>query len=166
MGWRIATSTAETSGTSTSATDLVCVVYRGQLSSGTPIGTFQPSAGTTNTVTYAVDALTKSNVTGDSWFVAFAGHRSADTTIESPPVGMSLIAASALVASSSEVCAFDTNNPATANWPSTDVAISGTASGWQTVVIEIKAEGAGYRFQNYQAVRGGGSVMGFSERID
>jgi hypothetical protein len=140
MAWKIATSTAELSGTWTNATDLVCLVYRGHLSSGTPIGTFAPGSGTTNTVNYAARTLTKSNIIGDSWFIAFAGHRSADTTLESPPTNMALISGSALVASSSEVAAFDTNGPAPQDWPSTNVSISGTASGWQTEVIEIKVE--------------------------
>lgn len=135
--WKRASTTAETSGTWTNATGLICHVYRGQLSAGTPIGTFSPAAGTTNTITYA--AAANANPIGSSWYLAFAAHRSIDTTIQSPPTNMSLTTNT--VGAAAEYAGFDTNGLATVSWPSTDVAISGTASGWQTMVIEIKAQG-------------------------
>lgn len=145
-GWKICASTSETTGTWTNASRLICVVYRGTLNSGTPIGTFQPAAGTTDPVNYAARTLTNSNVIGSSWFCAFAAHRSTDTSLETPPAGMTLRQNN--VDATAEASAFDTNGPATGDWPSTNVTAGGTASGWQTMVIEIKADGG--ELENYK----------------
>jgi hypothetical protein len=169
MAWKRAATSAETTGTWTNASGLIIVVYRGILSSGTPIGTFAPGAGTTNTVNYAARNLTKSNVIGDAWFMAFAAHRAINTTLESPPAGMSFV--QGLVGTYSEYALFDTNAPASGNWPSTNVTITGTASGWQTEVIEIKAEP--YDINNYKFAKstkgnsgtGNTGIISFSERI-
>lgn len=159
-GWKIAASTSETSGTWTNASGLICVVYRGQLNTATPIGTFAPGAGTTNTVNYAARALAKSNVIGGSWWVAFAAHRSVDTTLESPPSGLSLITNTA--GATAEYAAFDSNGIVTGNWPSTNVSISGTASGWQTMVIEIKMQA--HNINNYLSLKAGNGIS-VGERI-
>lgn len=169
MAWKRAATSSETTGTWTNASGLIIAVYRGALSSGTPIGTFAPGAGTTNTVNYAGRNLAASNIIGSSWFIAFAAHRNIDTTLESPPTGMPFVAG--LVGANSEYAFFDTNGPATANWPSTNVSISGTASGWQTEVIEIKAEPM--KINNYMFVTntprydGGNNagILAFGERV-
>lgn len=144
--WKRCATSAETSGTWTNASRIVCVVLRGALDAGTPIGTFAPTSGTTNTLTYTSRTLTNSNVTGSSWFVAFIGHRSVDVTTETPPSGMTLIRND--VDATAETSCFATSDragtgygPATANWPSTNVSASGTASGWVSMVIEVKADG-------------------------
>lgn len=148
IGYKVARSSSETSGTWTSASRMIVVNYRYQQSnsSATPLGTISAGSGSTNTVNYAARALARSNVIGSSWFIAFAGHTSVDTTLESPPAGMVLRDNS--VDATCEVAAFDTNGPATANWPSTNVSISGTASNWQTVVVELKADGQ--ELENYK----------------
>lgn len=139
-GIRIAQTLGETSGTWTNATDLVCVIYRG-ISQSNPNALTRVigSNGTTNTVTYGAAQLATPGQGGHEWFLAFAGHRSADTTLETAPSGMTLIANSNIVGSSSEACAFDTNSVATADWPSTNVTITGTASGWVTLVVNPTA---------------------------
>jgi hypothetical protein len=139
MAYRIATTADIASGTWTNANVVVGVVYRAVVSSGVPVGTVANNAGTNNTINYPARALAVSNIIGSSWFVAFAGHRSADTTLEIPPANMGLVLSYPVA--SAEGCIFDTNGYAPANWPSTNVTITGTASGWITAVIEIKAEG-------------------------
>lgn len=139
MAYRIATVTNTSSGTWTNASRIIGVIYRGQAAIDNPLGTFQPSAGTAASVNYAADALANSNVIGSSWFAAFAGHRSIDTNLGNPPANMSMVLNE--VDATCEMAIHDTNAPAIANWPSTNVAVGGTASGWITVVIEIKAEG-------------------------
>lgn len=146
-GWKRATSSAETSGTWTNATGVVCHVYRGALSTGTPIGTFQSSNGTTNTVTYPAVTLAKN--AGSDRIAAFIGHRSTDTTIETPPTGM--ILQTNTVGATAEYAGFDTgNSPYDANWPSTNVSISGTASGWVTMILEVFAEP--WVIENYKSI--------------
>jgi len=61
-----------------------------------------------------------------------------------------------------EVAGFDTNGLATGNWPSTNVSISGTASNWQTVVIELKAQPTA--FENYKSFKGGNGLW-LNERV-
>lgn len=137
-GWKIAATNAETTGTWTNASRLIVGVWRGQLNTATPIGTFAPGAGTTDPVNYPARTLAASNIIGSSWFCAFAGHRSVDTNLGTAPSGMTNRLNG--VDATCEMALHDTNGPATANWPSTNVTVSGTASGWQTMVIEIKGD--------------------------
>ena len=160
MGWKIAASTSETTGTWTNASRMLVAVYRGQLSSGTPIGTFNPGAGTTDPVNYPATTLANSNVSGSSWWLAFAGHRSIDTSLDNPPSGM--VSTHNSVDAVCEISSFDTGGPATGNWPSTNVTVSGTASGWQTVVVELKAEP--WVLNNFKFVRAASGIS-VSEKI-
>jgi hypothetical protein len=160
MGYKRCTSTSETSGTWTNATALVCMVYSGAISSSNPFGSVAASSGSTNTVNYAARALASSGVTGSSWFLAFAGHTSVDTTVETAPSGMTMQTNTA--GATAEVAGFDTNGLATGNWPSTNVSISGTASNWQTVVIELKAQPTA--FENYKSFKGGNGLW-LNERV-
>jgi hypothetical protein len=132
-GWKYATSAAETSGTWTNATGLLCVVLRG-VTDVSPIMDTATSAGTTNTVTYA--ALSDANLRAAIryYIFAFIMHRSVDVTIEQPPTGMNNILKTE--GSTNDMAIHE----ATADdaWPSTNVAISGTASGWQSIVLAIR----------------------------
>lgn len=157
MGYRIATVTNTSSGTWTNASRIVGVVLRGQQSntSGTPLGSVAGTSGTTNTVTYTARTLAASGVIGSSWFLGFAGHASVDTTLESPPSGMTLIRND--VDATAEVSVFATTGtmeggygPAVGNWPSTNVSLTGTASNWITAVIEVKADAQ--EFNNYRVM--------------
>lgn len=168
--WKVATTNAEASGTWTGATRLICGVWRNVLNTATPIGTFAAGAGTTNTVNYAARTLAASNVAGASWFAAFAAHRSTDTTLESPPANMTLRLDE--VDANCEMALFDTNGPATGDWPSTNVTITGTASGWQTMVLEIKANSitnenykTGFGVPIVNGVGQNNGVISFGERI-
>jgi hypothetical protein len=149
VGYRIATATNTTSGTWTNATDLICLVYRGQLNTGTPLGTFTGTAGTAASVTYGAVTLVNK---GGSWVIAFAGHRSINTSLETPPANMSLVIDQ--LDATMESAAFHQNCPHI-NWPSTDVAVGGTASGWITFVIEIFAQG--FVLNNYKFAKANSS---------
>lgn len=133
-GWKIATSSGETSGTWSNATAVACIRIRGPRANlATPIGTFQASSGTTATITYAAVATG-----GPAFVIAFAGHRSELATLETPPSGMTFLAgATTAPTGGSEVASFVTSKPVD-SWPST-TAESGQATGWQTMCIEIKA---------------------------
>jgi hypothetical protein len=160
IGYKRCTSTSETSGTWTNATALVCSIYSGAITSASPFGAVAAGSGATNTVNYAARALASSGVTGSSWFLGFAGHTSVDTTIETAPSGMTMRTNTA--GATAEVAGFDTNGLATGNWPSTNVSVSGTASNWQTVVIELKAQPN--TLENYKSFKGGNGLS-FTERI-
>lgn len=152
--WKRALSTGETSGTWTNATGLVCAVYRGVATNKTPLGSHQSTSGTTNTVTYASIINCKTS----SWIVGFAAHRSINTTIESPPSGFSM--QTNTVGALAEFVGFDTNGPrgGTGSYPTTTVAITGTASGWMSTLIEIYNEDN--KFNNYMGVRAAASNTG------
>lgn len=164
-GWKVAISGADTSGTWTNATGLVCAVYRNQATNKTPIGTFQPSAGTTNTVTYA--AVSPMVCPGTSWLVAFAGHINTDTTIETAPTNLTNQTNTA--GATAEYAGHDSNGIYTAGaggWPSTNVTVSGTAGAWQTMVLEIFAEQSSlenYKFASATSVNAG--IMSVTEKI-
>lgn len=157
-GWKLAASGADTSGTWTNTTGLVCVVLRNVATNKTPVGTFQPGAGTTNTINYPV--LNPLKCPGTSWVIAFAGHRSIDTTIETAPAG--LVSQTNTVGATAEYAGFDSNGPIS-SWPSTNVTVTGTASGWQTMVLEVFAEQM--NIQNYMGVDTGDG-MSVGEKIN
>lgn len=163
-GWKRCASTSETVGTWTNSSRLICVVYRGQLDSGTPIGTFAATSGTTSTVTYTSRTLANSNVIGSSWFCAFAGISTVDTSLETPPTGMTLRQNN--VDATAEASAFDTNGPATADWPSTNVAAGGTNGNWVSMVIEIKADGGELEnFKRFSSSTGNTGILSIGETM-
>lgn len=160
-GWKIAQSNGETSGTWTNTTGLVVAVYRNTATNKTPVGTPQFGTGTTNTLSYT--GLDPMKAPGTSWVVAFIGHRSIDVTVETPPAGLSN--RTDTVGALAEHAGHDSNGPA-ASWPTTTVAATGTASGWQTMTIEVFAE-QGYP-NNYKAVDApatNAGVISVGERI-
>lgn len=131
---RIATSSGETVGTWTNATSVIVHVYRG-VDQTTPIGVDGTSTGASTTVTYP--ALTLGVTDGSSWVAGFAGHRSVNTTLETPPTGMVL--REHTVDATDEAAGHDTAG-GVASWSSTNVSVGGTSSGWCSAVIEIRAD--------------------------
>lgn len=131
--WKIAVSSTDTSGTWTNATGLVCMVYRGTNQTA-PIGGSATNTAASTTVNYP--ALTMTVTNGSSWVVGVAAHRSTNTTIETPPTGMTNRAD--LVGGSDEVVGHDTNG-GVSSWSSTNVSVGGTSSGWASVTFELVA---------------------------
>lgn len=128
--YKIAASSSETSGTWTNAHELMLHVYRGQ-STVSPIGAFTNSQGTGTTVTYGL--VNMINPDGTSWVAAGAGHRNTNTAMETPPTNMTNLTNEV---GTGESASHDTNT-GVASWPSTNVAVGGSASGWCTIVVEI-----------------------------
>ncbi len=168
MGWKIATSNADTSGTWTNATGLMCHVYRGAdkispfgVQKATPIGTLVANAGTTSPSTYGSTAAKA--IMNNQWFVAFQAHRSIDTTtLSNTPTGYTNVINA--LGATQDMVSFDTNGPVEAGFASNTVAPGGTASGWQTVQLPIYPEMA--RLNNYQAPRViSAGVMSVGEKI-
>lgn len=156
LGWKIAASASETSGTWTNATGLICLVLRGVPTSNNV--TASTSAGTTNTVTYA--ALTAANLRGvrGHWIGAVCAHRSTNVTIETAPSGMTNILK--IEGATNDLAAFEATSDS--EWASTNAAISGTASGWQTVVLAVRPPPLS--FNNYLGIQVGNG-MSCSEKL-
>ena len=86
VGWKIAISNSDTSGTWTNATGLICHVYRGVdlispfgVLTTTPITSLTTNAGTTSPSTYGSTVGVTKGRMNDQWFVAFQFHRSVNT---------------------------------------------------------------------------------------
>ena len=78
VGWKIATSNSETSGTWTNATGLMCHVYRGVdhispfgVQTATPSPSLTANAGTTSPSTYGATTGVNKGRMNNQWFVAF-----------------------------------------------------------------------------------------------
>lgn len=134
IAYKVATSSSESPGAATTATSSITSVYRPISGFNLSVGASQTGGGSGTTLTYG--ALTLQDTSGRSLVGAFAGHRSVNTSLETPPTGMVL--RHSVVDATDEAAAFDTGAGVTA-WTSKTVSVGGTSSGWATVVYEIKA---------------------------
>lgn len=136
IGWKIAASSAETSGTWSNASALAVYVGR-SMHKANPFGTSTNTAGTTSPSTYGARAVNSRS----SWLIAVQAHRSIDTTtLTTPPSGMVLRASN--LGAVCDIAIFDTDGPyRVGDYPANTVAPGGTASGWQTSVIEARDAG-------------------------
>ncbi len=128
MGWKIATSNAETSGTWTNATSMMVIVYRGARSVSANFSTATTGATQTwNAVTL------KGN---KSWLAGFVGHRSIDTTtLNTPPTGLTNL--QHLQGATSDIACHDSNGVVLLNYATNTTTSGGTNSGAITALIEI-----------------------------
>lgn len=138
-GYRIATSSGETSGAWTNATQLVCLVYRPDANCTLGIGSGSSvfgstSGGTSNTVSVGNAGFTIERTDGTSIIVAAVGHMSTDQSLSIHPPSdfASRVDQLDVVA---ELCAFDAAGLTT--WAPHSMSLSGTLAGWRTALVEI-----------------------------
>ena len=131
LSYKVASTNSETTGTWTAATTVIFLIYRG-VDVANITGLETSSNGTATSITYQANGFWK----GLSRVVAFVGHRSANTSIETPPTGLSLVVDA--VDANDEAAAFHSTVDNYGNWPATNVAIGGTASGWVTFVLRLR----------------------------
>lgn len=113
----------------TAATTVLLVAYRGVAGIGTPAVT----GASSTTITYP--ALTLDITDGTSMVVAFAGHRSVNTSLQTPPLG--LTNRLSLLDATDHIVVHD---GVRSMWAGDFVAVGGTASGYRTAVVELLAE--------------------------
>lgn len=131
LAYRVAANSSTVTGTWTSATSVVFLVYRGNYDL-TAISSLDSTAtGSSTTVSYE-SANYWDNL---AWTVAFAGHRSINTNLANTP-GTLTLRANTLDATDHAV-AFD-SNARSSGWATTNVAVGGTASGWRTFTLRLK----------------------------
>lgn len=125
--YRYATGAGTASGTWTSATSLIIAVFRGAV-----LGAVAVNGASSNTVNYP--ALTMQNSIGTSVVIGFAGHRSTNTSLQTPPTGMT-----------NQINALDGTDHAVMHlsaprtgWSSTNVSVGGSSSGYRSATVEIK----------------------------
>lgn len=158
LGYKIATSASETSGTWTNATGLVCHVYRGQSTSKTPLRITASSTNTNTNVGYNQFNL---QCPGTSWLIGFAAVKSITSTIGNAPSGMTLVTDT--IGANCEYVGSDTNGTygLTGMWPSTNVAL-GVSAEWRSIVVELFAEQM--NIENYKFIKVSDG-MSVTERI-
>lgn len=122
--YAIATASNTTSGTWTSATEVLCLIYRGTKA----IGSSGSANGINNVITYPARTLNRAN--GTSWVVGVAGHRNA-SNVEQAPTGMTN-----RVATGTEIAGHDTNGPVS-SWISQTVTVN-TSLGWRSTTVELR----------------------------
>lgn len=133
---QLATGTSLVTGTFTSATNCIFLVFDG-VDQTTPVG---DSAVTTNigtTVTYP--ALTMVVTNGTSWVAGLGGHRSTNTTIDTAPTGMTNRDSQI---TTGETSVNDTNG-GVSSWALVNQSVGGTSSGWGCYSLEIIAAASG-----------------------
>lgn len=134
VGYKIAASTSEVSGTWTNATNLVCGSYRGVAS----IGAVAVNSGLTSSV--ALPNLTLQNTDGSSLVVGGLGHRSGANSLASGLSGgtaMTYRGGYEGSGTEQDMALWDTNVGVSSF---TGGAISyATTSGWRTAAVELRA---------------------------
>lgn len=130
---RVAGASNTGSGTFTSSTTTALITLRPKAGYTLSVGaSAAPQTGATNTLTYGTLALQGAI----NRVFGFVGHRSVNTTIESPPTGMENLFS---VLDGTDEVAVHATPGSVSSWPSTTKTITGTASGWRTHVLEIVA---------------------------
>lgn len=162
IGWKIAISSSDTSGTWTNATHLQVIVYRG-VDPVFPFGTLQSDVGTTSPSTYGSTQGVGKDRMNNQWFAAFQGHTAIDTTtMNTAPTGYTNL--QYLTGATSDSVSFDTNSAVQSGFASNTVAPGGAGGNWITAQVPIypgMPVGENYRFA--RAISAG--VVSLSERI-
>lgn len=129
LGYKIATSSSESSGTWTNGTLLMCQVYTGVTSIGTAVATM----GNSSSPSYA--GLTLGNTSGSSWIIGMGGHRDPGANMLLPPTGMTN-ETGINTGTSGHAGGHDTNG-GVSSWSTQVVAVGGTVAGWHTFTVEL-----------------------------
>lgn len=130
LGYVYATSTSTTSGTWTNATTVIAAVYR-----GTQLGNVTTGNGASTTVTYP--ALTFSSGENVGWVNYFAGHRSTNTSLQTPPTGFVNVL-SVLDGTDHAVMHSSPGAMPSDDLSAAAVSVGGTSSGWLAMSVELK----------------------------
>lgn len=152
VGYMIADTTTEVSGTWTSATSLMVHVYRSSAGNmPVPGACAGQNAAASTALTYPALTLTK---TDHSSWVARAAISSAGTNIQTAPSGYVLRANNTAVP---ETASFDSNGRIQATSVAQSAALTITSANWRSVTLEIV--GIGLTPYTYTVTRGYGGVF-------
>lgn len=129
VAYKLATSTSDSSGTWTNASQMSVVVYR-DVETADPIGAFAFNFANTTSVTYGTVSMERS---GD-WIVGFGGIANSTQALETPPSGMTN--RTTFSGGGREIAVHDTNGPVSSF--SDAVTTIASANRWSTVTVEIR----------------------------
>lgn len=134
IGYKIAASNSEVSGTWANANAMTAAVYR-NVDATTPIPVRSKNANWAGAINYP--ALTLTVTDSSSRVVAYGFHRSATASFASAP-GATSTRLTYTNGSTIGVGLYDTN-VGVASWSSTNQSVSGTSNAYFSVVFELKA---------------------------
>lgn len=147
IGFKVAQSSSETSGTWTNADGLIAVVYRSDVGLAIPtLAGF--NAGTSTSVSYAAFGSSFNRENADQWIIGFGSQRSATNALETAPTGLTNV--TSLTGTGWEMVAHDSN--ADANSFATASTTVVTSAAWRTVVFTVYE-------QTYPTGGGGGGLF-------
>lgn len=153
-GYKIATSTTDTSGTWTNASNLVCHVYHPGAGTTILVGQHASSTSTTATITYPALTLADST-SGNSWIVGLAGASNITQNLAVAPTGMTN--ESTLVGAANSIAGADTT-AGVSSWTS-QTAASGAVGHSVSFSMELVQVPFGTAVPNiYQYVSGAANV--------
>lgn len=135
IGYLVASSASEVSGTWNNATSLICHVYRG-VNIQNPTGVSYFSTGSSTTISYSLNAQSLTITNGTSRIAGFGGSVSTNVAIETAPSGMTN--RSSVSDATDEAAGFDTNG-GVSSWSAQTANIGGTSGGWIGACVELRA---------------------------
>jgi len=147
IGWKRATTTTDSSGVFTNATDTLAIIIRNAEQVATPMLNVN-GAGTTNTITFPAFTDAQLRGTGDWLITGVVCHRSIDCNLPAP-AGATKVWTGDHAGADFGGYLITSDNA----WPSTNVTNTGTALGWQSMMFAIKPSTA--RLNNYHAIKAG-----------
>ena len=149
VGYKVATSSGETSGTWTNSDGLIAIVHRASSGALVLPGNNATSSGTATNITYngIASTLDRTNA-ADRWMITFGSTRTADSSIETAPTSMT--ARSTLVGGSWEIAGHDSAGTL-GSYGGGTVTAGGTSALFRTLTIQL--------FETAYAASGGGGVF-------
>jgi hypothetical protein len=162
VGWKWATSAAETSGTWTNATGLMCHVYRGA-DPVTPFGTFGGGSTAATTVNYSASTGVTRARMDNQWIIRFAICTGVDTTtLNTAPTDCTNVINA--LGATQDMVSFDTNGPVQNGAAAQNITHGGASQNSINVMIPMYPPQM--KLNNYQSVRSvSAGVMSVGERI-
>jgi hypothetical protein len=151
VGYKIAASSSETSGTWTNADGVIALVHRASAGALVLPATNVSSSGTATNITYGAigTALDRTNA-ADRWMITLASTRTADSSVETAP--SSFTNRTSLLGGSWEIAAHDSNG-ALGSYGGGTVSAGGTSALFRTLIIQL--------FETAYTASGGGGGFGF-----
>jgi hypothetical protein len=136
VGYKIAASSGETSGTWTNAEGLIALVYR-PTAGGLVLPGFNFTAGgTSTTITYQAMQSNLERVNSvDRWMIALAATRTADSSVETAPA--SFTNRSSALGATWEIAAHDSNGTLGSYGSGATVVAGGTSAVFRTLLIQL-----------------------------
>lgn len=135
VGYKIAESSSETSGTWTDADAMICAVYRSDVNQRLSVGMAnEDGSGGSTSMNYNVISsnLARSN---NVWLIAFAGRRATDSSVETAPSSFTNV--TSVVGTGLELALHD-SNANLASFVGATVAVGGTSCQSRSCVFQLE----------------------------